>query len=148
MRVVLQRVTKSAVSVEGRVVGQIGRGFCLLLGVAPADTEEDVGRMVQKVVGLRVFEDENRKMNRSLQDIGGEALVISQFTLLADCNTGRRPSFTGAGSPENANQLYQLFVRKMAEAGIPTQTGIFAADMSVEIHNDGPATFILESPSK
>ncbi len=146
MRVVLQRVTKSAVSVEGRIVGQIGRGFCLLLGVAPTDTEQDVDRMVRKVIALRVFEDDARKMNRSLQDINGEALVISQFTLLADCNAGRRPSFTGAGSPEKANELYRLFVQKMAEAGIPTQTGIFAADMSVEIHNDGPATFILESP--
>lgn len=142
----MQRVTKSAVSVDGQVVGQIGRGFCLLLGVAPADAESDIDWMAQKVAALRVFEDENHKMNLSLQDIKGEALVISQFTLLADCAAGRRPGFTGAGSPDKANRFYQLFVQKLSAMGIPTQTGIFAADMAVEIHNDGPATFILESP--
>ena len=146
MKLVIQRVKKSSVSVDGKMVGQIGQGLCVLTGIAPTDTEKDLDWMAQKLVGLRIFEDENGKMNLSLTDIGGSALIISQFTLLADCVKGRRPSFTGAGDPVYAEKLYQLFLKKVADLGIHVEHGIFGADMQVLIENDGPVTFILESP--
>lgn len=146
MKIVIQRVKKSSVSVDGEIVGQIGQGLCVLTGIAPTDTEKDLDWMAQKMVGLRIFEDENAKMNLSLTDIGGSALIISQFTLLADCVKGRRPSFTGAGNPVYAEKLYQLFLKKVADLGIHVEHGIFGADMQVLIENDGPVTFILESP--
>ena len=146
MKIVIQRVKKSSVSVDGEIIGQIGQGLCVLTGIAPTDTESDLDWMAQKMVGLRIFEDENAKMNLSLADIGGSALIISQFTLLADCVKGRRPSFTGAGDPVYAEKLYQLFLKKVADLGIQVEHGIFGADMQVLIENDGPVTFILESP--
>ncbi len=148
MKLVLQRVRKSSVTVDNQVVGAIDKGLCVLAGIAPTDTEADLDKMADKVVHLRIFEDEAGKMNKSLLDIGGSALIISQFTLLADCSTGRRPSFTGAGDPERANRLYDLFLTKVAAYGVPVEHGIFAADMLVSIENDGPATFILESPAR
>lgn len=148
MKLVIQRVQKSSVSVAGQVVGQIGKGLCVLIGIAPTDTESDLDKMVEKLVNLRIFEDTAGKMNLSLADIHGEALIISQFTLLADCVKGRRPSFVGAGDPVYAEQLYQLFLQKVAQTGVPVQHGIFGAEMLVSIENDGPATFILESPHK
>ena len=146
MKIVLQRVKKSSVSVSGKVVGQIGQGLCVLTGIAPTDSEEDLDWMAGKLVNLRIFEDSAGKMNLSLSDINGSALIISQFTLLADCVKGRRPSFTGAGDPKVAEALYLKFLDKVAALGIPVQHGIFGADMQVSIENDGPATFILESP--
>ncbi len=146
MKIVIQRVKKSSVSIDGEIVGQIGQGLCVLTGIAPTDTEKDLDWMAQKMVGLRIFEDDKGKMNLSLTDIGGGALIISQFTLLADCVKGRRPSFTGAGDPIYAEKLYQLFLKKVADLGIHVEHGIFGADMQVLIENDGPVTFILESP--
>ena len=146
MKIVIQRVKKSSVSVSGKVVGQIGQGVCVLTGIAPTDTEKDLDWMAAKLVNLRIFEDTAGKMNLSLSDIGGGALIISQFTLLADCIKGRRPSFTGAGDPKIAESFYLKFLDKVAALGISVQHGIFGADMQVSIENDGPATFILESP--
>jgi len=146
MKIVIQRVKKSSVSVSGKVVGQIGQGVCVLTGIAPTDTEKDLDWMAAKLVNLRIFEDTAGKMNLSLSDVGGGALIISQFTLLADCIKGRRPSFTGAGDPKIAESLYLKFLDKVAALGISVQHGIFGADMQVSIENDGPATFILESP--
>ena len=147
MKIVVQRVKKSSVSVAGEIVGQIGQGVCVLTGIAPTDTEKDLDWMAGKLVNLRIFEDSAGKMNLSLLDIGGEALIISQFTLLADCVKGRRPSFTGAGDPRVAEGLYLKFLDKVAALGVRVQHGIFGADMQVSIENDGPATFILESPA-
>ena len=146
MKLVIQRVTESSVTVAGNVVGKIGRGLCVLAGIAPTDRESDLDWMANKLVGLRIFEDENNKMNLSVKDIGGSVLIISQFTLLADCVKGRRPSFTGAGDPNRAAELYHLFLKKVSDLGIPVEQGIFRADMQVHIENDGPATFIIESP--
>jgi D-tyrosyl-tRNA(Tyr) deacylase len=148
MKLVIQRVSKSSVSVSGQVVGSIGKGLCVLIGIAPTDTEKDLDYMASKLVNLRIFEDEVGKMNLSLLDIGGSALIISQFTLLADCIKGRRPSFTGAGNPTTAEQLYLLFLKKVADLGVPVEKGIFGAEMQVSIENQGPATFILETPNK
>ena len=146
MKLVIQRVTESSVTVAGKIVGRIGRGLCVLAGIAPTDTEFDLDWMANKLVGLRIFEDENGKMNLSVKDIGGAVLIISQFTLLADCIKGRRPSFVGAGDPIRAAELYHLFLKKVADLGIPVEQGIFRADMQVHIENNGPATFIIESP--
>ena len=146
MKLVIQRVKKSSVAVADRVVGQIGQGLCVLVGIEPTDTESNLDWMASKMVNLRIFEDENRKMNLSLLDIGGAALIISQFTLLADCVKGRRPSFVGAGDPTIAESLYNLFLKKVSDLGIPVEHGIFGADMQVSIENDGPVTFILETP--
>lgn len=148
MKIVIQRVHQSHVSVNGSVVGKIGKGVCVLTGIAPTDTEADLDWMANKLVHLRIFEDEQEKMNLSLLDVHGSALIISQFTLLADCIKGRRPSFTGAGDPEKANALYQLFLKKVEALGVPVQHGIFGASMQVSIENEGPATFIIESPLK
>ena len=148
MKIVIQRVKKSSVSVENRVVGQIDQGVCVLTGIEPTDTVKELEWMAGKLVNLRIFEDSQGKMNLSLLDIKGSALIISQFTLLADCVKGRRPSFTGAGNPVEAQKLYHLFLDKVSEYGIPVEKGIFGADMQVYIENDGPVTFILESPKK
>lgn len=148
MRLVIQRVKKSSVTVNGQVVGEIGQGFCVLVGIAPDDTEQILDKMADKLTHLRVFEDSAGKMNLSLLNIQGSALIVSQFTLLADCSTGRRPSFTGAGDPVKAQELYDLFLTKVAAYGVPVAHGVFGADMLVSIENDGPATFILESAQK
>ena len=145
MRAVVQRVKNSSVNVGGDVVGKIGQGLLVLLGVANGDTTKDADFMAKKISHLRIFEDENQKMNRSLLDVGGEILVVSQFTLLGDCRKGRRPSFINAAGPEQATKLYEYFVKKTREQGISVQTGQFRAMMEVELINDGPVTLILES---
>ena len=145
MRAVVQRVKRSSVNVGGETVGKIGRGLLVLLGVADGDSTDDADFMVNKIVHLRIFEDENEKMNRSLHDVGGEMLVVSQFTLLGDCRKGRRPSFINAAKPDKATELYEYFVEKTREHGITVQTGRFRAMMEVELINDGPVTLIIES---
>ena len=146
MKAVLQRVKYSNVKIDGNIVGSCGNGFMILLGVMQGDTLHDVDKLVNKIPNLRVFEDDNGKMNRSLLDTGGELLVISQFTLCADCTHGRRPSFTDSAPPKEANNLYELFVQKLRDAGVThVQTGEFGADMQVELVNDGPVTIILDS---
>lgn len=145
MRVVLQRVSRASVTVEGSVVGQIGGGWLVLLGVARGDTDADADRMADKVVALRAFEDDAGKMNLSVVEAGGSVLVVSQFTLLADCRTGRRPSFTYAAEPGEAERLYLRFVKNIEQAGVPVATGVFGAMMDVELVNDGPVTLLLDS---
>ncbi len=144
MIVVLQRVNRSWVEIDGKVVSEIGRGINILLGVVKGDTDEDIDKLVKKIPFLRIFEDEKGKMNLSLIDVGGEALVISQFTLAGNVKKGRRPSFDQAEQPEKAKQLYELFVKKLSEY-LPVKTGVFAADMKVFIENDGPVTFVINS---
>jgi len=144
MRLVIQRVTQANVSVTGNVVGQCGHGLCILAGVKIGDTEAEAKWLAQKVAGLRIFEDDEGKMNRSVLDIGGSALVISQFTLYADARKGRRPDFVQAAPPDVAEPLVEKFVELLRAEGVPTQTGVFGALMLVEIHNDGPVTLILE----
>ena len=144
MRVVLQRVSHARVSVDGRPVGEIGRGLVALDGIASGDTETDLDPMAEKVVNLRIFEDEEGKINRSILDVGGAAIVVSQFTLYADTRKGRRPSFTDAASPQLAQPLVDHFAALLNEQGVPTQTGEFGAHMLVEIANDGPVTIYLE----
>ena len=148
MKTIIQRVNHSSVVVSGDIVGKIGIGLCVLVGAEPDDTSKDVEWMANKLVNLRIFEDENGKMNKSLLDINGDALLVSQFTLLADCSTGRRPSFTGAGDPQKAEAIFDALVDKVSLLGVCVQTGVFGADMTVQIENNGPATFILESPKK
>jgi D-tyrosyl-tRNA(Tyr) deacylase len=145
MRAVVQRVCSSKVSVDGRVVGEIGQGLVVLLGVGQEDTNADIDYLFEKITNLRIFEDENGKMNRSLLDIGGQLLVVSQFTLFGDCRHGRRPGYDRAARPEIAKGLYDEFVLKCIERGIVTQTGIFQADMLVDIHNQGPVTLLIDS---
>jgi D-aminoacyl-tRNA deacylase len=145
MRAVLQRVTRASVEVEGVVVGRIGPGLLVLLGVARGDTDDAAGKLAQKVVNLRAFEDEEGKMNRSVAEAAGAVLVVSQFTLLADCRGGRRPSFTEAAEPNEAERLYLRFVDQIRSAGLETATGTFRALMQVELVNDGPVTFLLDS---
>jgi len=144
MRVVLQRVNRASVTIGGRVAGQIGVGYCLLVGFEQADTDREVDWMVDKVSGLRLFGDEAGKMNRSLDEVGGEILVVSQFTLYGDVQKGRRPSFIRAARPEIAIPLYERFVAGLADSGFTVATGEFGAMMEVEIHNDGPVTLLLE----
>jgi D-tyrosyl-tRNA(Tyr) deacylase len=145
MRAVVQRVRSGSVTVDGNMVGSIGKGFVVLLGVNEKDTSEDVAYMTDKVVNLRIFEDEDEKMNLSLQDIKGELLVVSQFTLYGDCRKGRRPNFMSAARPEKAEALYLEFVEKCRELGVKTETGTFQASMLVNIENDGPVTVIVDS---
>ena len=147
MRAVVQRVKQSSVKTDGEVVGRIGQGLLVLLGVAKGDGAEDVDFMVKKIINLRIFEDEDGKMNRSLLEIGGELLAVSQFTLLADCRKGRRPSFIEAADPEMATALYERFVDTVREKGVGIQTGRFRAMMEVALINDGPVTIIIESQS-
>ncbi len=145
MRAVVQRVSRAQVSVAGETVGAIERGFLVLLGVAAGDTAEDGLYLAQKIVGLRVFEDDQGKMNLSLAQVGGKLLAVSQFTLLGDCRKGRRPSFDLAARPELARELYEGFVAAVRELGIETATGRFQEHMLVELTNDGPVTLLLDS---
>ena len=145
MRAVIQRVSTCAVSVSATIVGQIDQGLLVLLGVARDDTAADADYLAQKIVHLRIFEDPQGKMNRSLLDVGGGLLAVSQFTLLGDCRKGRRPSFMGAAPPEKAESLYQHFVTCVRRLGVAVQTGQFQAHMAVSLTNDGPVTLVLES---
>ena len=148
MRILIQRVTKGSVSIDGELVGQTGPGLVVLVGVTHTDTEADAEYLANKCINLRIFTDENGKMNRSLLDLGGSVLAISQFTLYGDCVKGRRPGFDLAARPELAEGLYEKFVELLRAAGVHVETGRFGADMLVEIHNDGPVTFLLESRPK
>ncbi len=146
MRAVIQRVTKSSVAVDGEIKGSVGKGYNILLGVMDGDTQVQAELLAAKVSKLRVFEDEAGKMNKSIIDICGEALVISQFTLCADIKKGNRPSFTDSAAPDEANRLYEFFCEKLIENGISkVEKGVFAADMKVEIHNDGPVTIVMDT---
>ena len=145
MRAVVQRVKQSSVKAGNEIVGQIGSGLLVLLGVARDDTAKDADYLVNKIINLRIFEDQDGKMNRSLIETGGELLAVSQFTLLADCRKGRRPSFVGAAEPQKATDLYEKFVDLVREKGVNVQTGRFRAMMEVALINDGPVTVIIES---
>ncbi len=145
MRAVVQKVTRSSVTVEGEVKGKIGPGLMVLIGVAEGDTEEDAAYIADKISKLRIFEDEQEKLNLSVKDVGGEVLAISQFTLLADARKGRRPSFSHAARPEEANALYQKVIEGIRESGIHVEEGVFQTHMEVEIINDGPVTILLDS---
>lgn len=145
MRVCVQRVTQASVTVDGEIVGEIARGLLVLLGVASDDTDDDARQLADKICGLRVFEDADEKMNQSLEDIGGAMLVVSQFTLYGDCRKGRRPSFTQAAPPEQAERLYNTFIAGVGMRGIKVATGRFRAHMKVALVNDGPVTLLLES---
>jgi D-tyrosyl-tRNA(Tyr) deacylase len=144
MRAVVQRVSKGSVTVEGQVIGAVERGVVVLVGVTHGDTEEQAEWLARKIAGLRIFEDRVGKMNASLLDVDGAALVISQFTLYADSRKGRRPGFTDAAPPEIAEPLVEYFAQALRNHRVPVETGIFGADMLVEIHNDGPVTILLE----
>jgi len=145
MRAVIQRVLKSSVSVDGQIIGEIGKGYNVLLGVCNEDTKDDADKLIRKLIGLRICEDENGKTNLSIQDTDGELLIISQFTLYADCRKGRRPSFTGAGSPEHAKALYEYVIDQCRPQVRKVAHGEFGAEMIVEIINDGPFTIVLDS---
>ena len=145
MIAVVQRVTHAQVKVDEKVVGQCGHGFMVLLGVAAEDDMAEARALCQKLVKLRIFTDENDKMNLSIRDVGGSMLIVSQFTLLADTSHGNRPSFIGAGNPTHANELYEAFVDLVRAEGIAVETGLFGADMEVTIINDGPVTIIMNS---
>jgi D-tyrosyl-tRNA(Tyr) deacylase len=145
MRAVLQRVSEANVKVDNNIIGRIEKGFVVLLGIAKEDNEEDIKYICEKIINLRVFEDEQEKMNLSVLDIKGELLIISQFTLYGDCRKGRRPGFDKAARPEKAKELYENFVSICKENGVVTKTGIFQADMLVDISNDGPVTLLLDS---
>ena len=145
MRACVQRVRAASVTVDGAIVGQIDHGFVVLLGVAQGDTEQDAKQLADKIVKLRIFEDDQDKMNRSLVDTGGSMLVVSQFTLLGDCRKGRRPSFVAAATPELAEQLYELFVAEVAGQGIGVETGRFRTMMDVSLINSGPVTLLLDT---
>jgi D-tyrosyl-tRNA(Tyr) deacylase len=145
MRVVVQRVSRARVVIDQEVVGQIGPGLLVLLGVTPSDTPEQAVWLADKVVGLRIFNDDEGKMNRGLADVGGAMLIVSQFTLYGDCRKGRRPSFIDAAPPEIAVPLYEAFINAVKALGVPVQTGRFGAMMQVELVNDGPVTLIVES---
>jgi len=148
MRAVIQRVSQAKVAVDGSVVGAIGPGLLILLGVGRGDDSVDVDYLTAKIANLRIFEDENDKMNRSLLDVAGQALIVSQFTLWGDCRKGRRPSFGEAAPPETAEKLYLEFIDKMEKLGVKTATGRFGAMMQVHLVNDGPVTLILDSRNK
>ena len=144
MRIVLQRVTSASVTVAGEVTGSIGTGYLVLLGVGQGDTEEDCRRLADKVMNLRIFSDENDKINLSLADVDGSLLVVSQFTLYADCRKGNRPNFIQAGKPDEAERLYNYFTDYCRSKGKHVETGVFGADMKVSLVNDGPFTVVLE----
>lgn len=145
MRAVLQRVSRADVSIQGRTVGKTGRGFVVLLGVAGGDSEQDAAFLADRILGMRVFADEQGRMNLALDKVNGELLVISQFTLLADTNSGRRPSFTRAAPPDDARRLYEHFLLLVRQSGVKVETGEFGASMQVTLTNDGPVTIILDS---
>jgi D-tyrosyl-tRNA(Tyr) deacylase len=145
MRVCIQRVRHAQVTVAGEITGQIGLGQLVLLGIEQDDTPRDAQALADKLVGLRIFEDPDGKMNLALADVGGRMLVVSQFTLLADCRKGRRPSFTNAADPESARRLYQVFVDEVAKLGVEVATGRFREHMEIELLNDGPVTIVIDS---
>jgi D-tyrosyl-tRNA(Tyr) deacylase len=148
LKTVIQRVSEAVVAVDGNSVGRIGRGILVLLGVEKGDNEQDADWLAEKIVALRIFEDDAGKMNLALGEIGGELLVVSQFTLAGNCAKGRRPSFDTAAPPDEANRLYEYFVERVKRMDVPVATGLFQAMMQVSLVNDGPVTFILESPRK
>ncbi len=145
MRGVVQRVSSASVKVDGKIVGDINKGLLVFLGVGKEDSEKDLDYLVEKTLGLRIFEDENEKMNLSLTDIGGELLVISQFTLYGDARKGKRPSFTDSGDPKVGQEMYEKFIEKAGSFGIKVEKGIFGAHMEVSLVNDGPVTILLDS---
>ena len=145
MRAVLTRVKSASVTINGEVTGKIGQGFLILLGVGPEDTEKECRYLAEKALSLRIFEDENGKMNRGLEDVNGQVLVVSQFTLYGNCRKGRRPSFTEAAGPELGTAMYEKFLQICTELGYPPQHGRFGADMKVESINDGPVTLIMDT---
>lgn len=145
MKFVIQRVSEASVKVDGEVIGQIGKGFMVLIGVGQEDTKEIADKMVKKLVGLRIFEDENGKTNLSLADVGGEMLLISQFTLYANCKKGYRPSFIESGAPDMASDMYEYIIAKCKETVPVVERGIFGADMKVSLVNEGPFTIVLDS---
>ena len=145
MKLVIQRVNHAEVRVDGESVGKIGRGFLVFVGVGKNDTREIADKYLKKLLGLRIFEDEAGKTNLSLSDVNGELLIVSQFTLYANCRKGNRPSFTDAGKPDMANEMYEYIIAECKKKISNVQTGIFGADMKLEIHNDGPFTIILDS---
>lgn len=144
MRIVLQRVSSASVTVDGKICGSIDKGYLVLLGVGEGDTEAECRRLADKIIGLRIFSDENDKINLSLEQVGGRLLVVSQFTLYADCRKGNRPNFIQAAKPDEAERLYNYFVDYCRSKGKQVETGIFGADMKVELVNDGPFTVVLE----
>lgn len=148
MRVLIQRVSDASVAIGGEIKGKIGRGFLLLVGIGENDDHSDIDWLVQKIVNMRIFSDEEGKMNRSIQDISGSLLVISQFTLHASTKKGNRPSFIDAARPEHAIPLYEMFVDKLKEVKLTVETGVFGADMQVALVNDGPVTILLDSKDK
>lgn len=144
MKAVVQRVSQGSVTVDGKIIAEIKQGLLILLGIAPEDSPSIAESLADKIVHLRIFEDSQDKMNLSLLDVGGEALVVSQFTLYADTRRGRRPSFIGAALPDHAEPLVEAFARMLVERGVPTQTGVFGARMEVALVNDGPVTIVME----
>ncbi len=146
MRLVLQRVKEAQVYVDGKTVGSISSGLLILIGVASSDTRKDAEYLADKVIYLRIFSDAERRMNRSILEVGGSLLVVSQFTLYGDCKKGRRPSFDQAAPPEQARELYEYFVERLSSRNVIVQTGVFQAEMQVHLVNDGPVTFVLDSP--
>ena len=148
MKAVIQRVKSASVSVDDKIIGEIAAGFLILLGVEQSDTQDDLNYLVKKIIGLRIFKDDNKNMNLSIKDVGGEALVVSQFTLCADTSRGRRPSFIKAAYPEEADSMYQQFCEQLTMNNLSVQTGKFGAMMDVSLVNDGPVTIILDSREK
>jgi D-tyrosyl-tRNA(Tyr) deacylase len=148
MRLVLQRVKEARVDVAGATVGAISTGLLILIGVTSTDTQQDADYLADKVIYLRIFPDEEGRMNRSILEVGGSLLVVSQFTLYGDCKKGRRPSFDRAAPPEQARQLYEYFVERLTSRNIIVQTGVFQAEMQIHLVNDGPVTFVLDSPDR
>jgi len=148
MRVVLQRVKEARVDVAGATVGAISTGLLILIGVTATDTQQDADYLADKVINLRIFPDEEHRMNRSILEVGGSLLVVSQFTLYGDCRKGRRPSFDRAAPPEQARRLYEYFIERLTSRNIIVQTGVFQAEMQIHLVNDGPVTFILDSPDR
>ena len=148
MKAVIQRVKSASVSVDDKIIGEIATGFLILLGVEQSDTQDDLNYLVKKTIGLRIFKDDNKNMNLSIQDVGGKALVVSQFTLCADTSRGRRPSFIKAANPEEADSMYQQFCEQLTMNNLSVQRGRFGAMMDVSLVNDGPVTIILDSREK
>jgi len=145
MKLVIQRVTQASVAVDNEIIGKINKGYMVLLGACESDTFEIADKMIKKMINLRIFADENGKTNLSLADVGGEILLVSQFTLYADCKKGNRPSFVKAGNPAHANEIYEYVIKSIRDLGVTVETGSFGADMAVSLVNDGPFTIVLDS---